>query len=46
VLSKNPYSTQSVDGKSIAILKDGEAVDAAVEGDLVEIVVPRTRLLY
>lgn len=41
-VEQNPYSTQSVDGKILAILKDGEAVDAAVEGDLVEIVVPRT----
>ncbi len=38
----DPYSTFEVEGKILAIIHNGESVTSAVEGDKVEIILPRT----
>ncbi len=38
----DPYSTFEVEGKILAIVHSGESVTSAVEGDEVEIILPRT----
>lgn len=38
----DPYTTNEVEGKILAILREGEPVSSAVVGEIVEVILPRT----